>query len=45
MRKAVTVGAVTHTHTHTHTQYNLIEEKIKHKGMMYLCNFNVCKII
>ena len=41
----VTVGAVTHTHTHTHTQGNLIKEKIKHKGMIYLCDFNMFKII
>ena len=40
----VTVGAVTHTHTHTHTG-NLIKEKIKHKDMIYLCDFNVFKII
>ena len=40
----VTVGAVTHTHTHTHTG-NLIKEKIKHKDMIYLCDFNMFKII
>ena len=28
----------------THTQDNLIKE-IKHKGMMYLCNFKLLKII
>ena len=39
----VTVGAV--THTHTHTQGNLIKEKIKHKGMIYLCDFRMFKII
>ena len=35
----VTVGIV------THTPGNLIKEKIKHKDMIYLCNFNVFKII
>ena len=30
--------------THTHTQGNLIENK-KHKDMMYLCFFEICKII
>ena len=39
----VTVGAV--THTHTHTQGNLIKEKIKHTGMIYLCDFRMFKII
>ena len=37
----VTVGAV----THTHTQGNLIKGKIKHKGMIYLCDFRMFKII
>jgi len=37
---AVIVGAVTHTHTG-----NLIKEKIEHKDMIYLCNFNVFKIV
>ena len=41
----VTVGAVTHTHTHTHTQDDLKNKEIKHKDMMYLCNFGICKII
>ena len=39
----VTVGAV--THTHTHTQDNLKNKKIKHKDMMYLCDFEIFKII
>ena len=43
--KAVIIGAVhTHTHTHTHTQSDLINKKIKHKDMMYLCNFETRKI-
>ena len=37
----VTVGAVTHTYTHG----NLKNKEIKHKDMMYLCNFGICKII
>lgn len=37
----VTVGVV----THTHTPGNLIKEKIKHKGMIYLCDFSMFKII
>ena len=45
MQNAVSLMAVTHTHTHTHTQYNLINKKIKHKGMMYLCIFEMFKII
>ena len=44
MQKAVTIEALTHTHTHTHTQGNLINDK-KHKDMMYLCNFELRKII
>ena len=43
MQNAKTLMAV--THTHTHTQYNLIKEKLKHKDMMYLCNFEMFKII
>ena len=31
--------------THTHTQYYLINKRIKHKDMMYLCNFVLRKII
>ena len=38
MRFDETLGAV-------HTQGNLRNEKIKHKDMMYLCNFEICKII
>ena len=38
----VTLGAVTHTHTHTS---NLINKKIKHKNMSYLCDFKIHKII
>ena len=43
METAVTVDTL--THTHTHTQDNLIKEKVKHKDMMYLCNFKMFKII
>ena len=35
----VTVGTV------THTQDNLKNKEIKHKDMMYLCDFEICKII
>ena len=42
MQNATSLMAV--THTHTHTQDNLIK-KIKHKGMIYLCNFKLRKII
>ena len=42
---AKTLMAVTHTHTHTHTHGNLINKKLKHKDMMYLCNFVMFKII
>ena len=38
MKTHVTLGAVTHTG-------NLEKEKTKHKDMMYLCDFNVYKII
>ena len=31
--------------THTHTLGNLINKKTQHKDMIYLCNFNVYKII
>ena len=44
MINAKTLGAVTHTHTHTHT-IQLKNGKIKHKDMMYLCNFELYKII
>ncbi len=37
----VTVGAV----TYTHTQDDLKNKKIKHKDMMYLCDFEIFKII
>ena len=37
---AKTLGAL----THTHTQGNLIN-KLKHKNMVYLCDFKLCKII
>ena len=36
----VTVGEC-----NTHTLGNLINKKTKHKDMIYLCNFNVYKII
>ena len=45
MRINVTLEAVTHTHTQTNKQDNLINKRIKHKDMMYLCNFDVFKII
>ena len=37
----VTVGTV----THTHTRDDLKNKKTKHKDMMYLCDFEMLKII
>ena len=42
MQNCITLMAV--THTHTHTQGNLTNKE-KHNGMMYLCNFEMLKII
>ena len=39
MKKAVTVGAVTHTHTHTHTHYISINHIIY--LLRYIGNFDI----